>query len=90
MKTTESSTKETEFFPNRRPYCNEDLLGRNSDNPDGKWPEKQHGKFYEYRLPTISVTKSVLCDPSNGYMQGAFNAKRPYLDFWLRTNVRAF
>ncbi|KIJ26868.1 hypothetical protein M422DRAFT_272018 [Sphaerobolus stellatus SS14] len=49
-----------------------DLRNLIKDNPDGKWPEEQHGKFYESRLPTISVTKSVLCDPSNGYTRVMF------------------
>ncbi|KIJ33680.1 hypothetical protein M422DRAFT_264298 [Sphaerobolus stellatus SS14] len=96
MKTTEGSTKETENFTNLRPYCTEDLNDlkatdlRNlvKDNPSGKCPEEQHRKFYQPRLPAISVM-SVLCDPSSGYTRGAFSVKRPYRDFWLRTNDRA-
>ncbi|KIJ48291.1 hypothetical protein M422DRAFT_247613 [Sphaerobolus stellatus SS14] len=55
MKIIKRSTKETENVPNCRPYCAEDLKDlkatdlRNlvKDNPDGKWPEEQHEKFYD-------------------------------------------
>ncbi|KIJ44996.1 hypothetical protein M422DRAFT_30175 [Sphaerobolus stellatus SS14] len=42
-----------------------------AEDPDGKWPEQEHGKFYKSRAPPISILISILLNACNGYTYDA-------------------
>ncbi|KIJ44974.1 hypothetical protein M422DRAFT_251608 [Sphaerobolus stellatus SS14] len=42
-----------------------------AEDPDGKWSEQEHGKFYKSRAPLIPILISILLNARNGYTYDA-------------------